>query len=401
MSLNKPDFLLLAALLSSAALGGLIYAIDSGQPAMALFFGGGNKGIFWAQTVLTSPGLAMCIMAPIAGWIAQRIGCRAAFLMFTLLFSISGVAGLFVSDPRILVGTRLLTGAGSVGALIATAAYIGSYYPPDRRAQILGYQSSTGSVAGILAAFSGGFLTRWGGWRAPFAIYLLGLLPFILGLRGIREPGYSAHPSTGDERSPWSPKIVSLLIVNSVFAIFALNVTIQMPFLLVDKGFVDPVTFSLIGVVSSAVAAGLSPLFGRVYNYLGFSMLFSACLAIYSISHIIIGTASSLFMIGLGAGVSGIAGAFSSALFTAYALNTVPESARARVTGAIIGMLLLGQFLNPLAIAPMRQAFGMSNAFVLVGILAGIGAALTVCFERILRSTTDSPTLLSRVLKAK
>jgi len=184
MSLNnKPGFLLLAALLSSAALGGLIYAIDSAQPAMALFFGGGNKGVFWAQMVLTSPGLAMCVMAPISGWIVERIGCRAAFLIFTLLFSVSGVAGLFVNDPRVLVGARLVTGAGSVGALIATAAYIGSYFPPDRRAQILGYQTSTGAATTILRWF----LDKMGGMARPVHFLFPGSCPICFRLA--RHPG--------------------------------------------------------------------------------------------------------------------------------------------------------------------------------------------------------------------
>jgi dipeptide/tripeptide permease len=47
--------------------------------------------------------------------------------------------------------------------------------------------------------------------------------------------------------------------------------------------------------------------------------------------------------------------------------------------GLIVSALNLGQFINPLAMAPLRQALGASGAFLVVGLallLVGLAVAL-------------------------
>ncbi len=62
-------------------------------------------------------------------------------------------------------------------------------------------------------------------------------------------------------------------------------------------------------------------------------------------------------------------------LMTTAIFGMVPPSASARAVGIAMGCLFLGQFLHPLALTPLRTAFGLHDAFLWMG---GVSLAAAV-----------------------
>lgn len=121
------------------------------------------------------------------GWLADRLGRRAALALFTLL---AGVGyGLYLAAPHwswVLVGTLFVTAWGSL-TLPAIFAIIGDTLPQGRRAMGFGVQSILKRVPIILAPPLGGyFIASFGlldGMRLGLAVTLvlaLGAIALVL-----------------------------------------------------------------------------------------------------------------------------------------------------------------------------------------------------------------------------
>ena len=78
-----------------------------------------------------------------------------------------------------------------------------------------------------------------------------------------------------------------------------------------------------------------------------------------------------LAMIVTGLGIGVIEPTIASKL-----LELTPEPLHDRAMGVNVAAMFLGQFLNPLAIAPLRDAFGIGAAFTITGLLYLAGGGL-------------------------
>ncbi len=120
----------------------------------------------------TLPGIAL---APIIGVLADRYGRREVVVPCLALFGIAGGLAALAPNLSVLVGLRLLQGAGSAGLINLAVVLIGDHWEGADRVRILGRNAAvlTSSLAVLPAA--GGALTDLAGWRAPFVVYLVGL----------------------------------------------------------------------------------------------------------------------------------------------------------------------------------------------------------------------------------
>lgn len=133
------------------------------------------------------------------GWLADRLGRRAALILFAVL-AIGGYL-LYMAAPSwpwILVGTVLVMAWSSL-TLPAVFAVIGDHLPADRRAMGFGVQSILKRVPIILAPPLGGGLIAAlglaGGMRAGLAVTIL---LAMLGIAILRRAWVEAAPPPPD-----------------------------------------------------------------------------------------------------------------------------------------------------------------------------------------------------------
>jgi len=121
----------------------------------------------WA---VTGPSLAMAVLGPIAGKLADRIGARTVYL-----WSLAGVAlfsflAILAWNAPSLIAARFIGAALGAAAGPSALAMINRSFPPERRAQALGYWSLVGAGAPVLGVVVGGPLVDAFGWRAIFVL---------------------------------------------------------------------------------------------------------------------------------------------------------------------------------------------------------------------------------------
>lgn len=155
---------------------------------------GSTKSILtWA---VTGPSLAMAVLGPIGGKLADRYGARQVYLIsITGVAVFSGAAVLAWNAPS-LIAARFLGAALGAAAGPAALAMINRSFAPERRAQALGYWSLVGAGAPVIGVVVGGPLVDAFGWRwifilqTPIAIasVVIGFLVLPFSKRGDRHP---------------------------------------------------------------------------------------------------------------------------------------------------------------------------------------------------------------------
>lgn len=125
-------------------------------PAMEAYFAEVAHAALLTRLVLTLPGLAIALSAPVAGWVPDRWGRKRLLVAAIVLYGCAGGGGYVLDTLPALLVSRVLLGLGVAALTTAVTTLIADYFEGDVR-----------------AAFD---------WRLPFLVYLaaFGLLPFVL-----------------------------------------------------------------------------------------------------------------------------------------------------------------------------------------------------------------------------
>lgn len=346
----------------------LALAIAPGVLDMAAEF-----GALTAQLVLTVPAFAMIAGAGLAGYMAERWGRRLVIAGSLGVYAVAGVIGGLAPTLATLVAARVVS--GFVGGVLLTAVYaaIGEYFEGARRERLLGLMSTAGSVASlVLLVVMGGVVERFG-WRAPFYLYGVGALLIPVALAGLHR-GLSAAGST----LSWRPVLACwpYYLLLTAYTIGMYMMVIQGPFLLAAKGITAPSEIGRIIGLSSLVGALGGAVYGYARQWLGFrEMLMLISLAI-GIGLPLAAWAPGGGWILLAMVVTGIGIGVIEPTIASELLSRTPEPLHDRAMGVNVAAMFLGQFLNPLAIAPLRESGGVIFAFGATGAAFLVGAVL-------------------------
>jgi len=346
----------------------LALAIVSGTLEMAREF-----GALTAQLVLTVPAFVMIAGAALAGYLSERWGRRAVIATSLVVYAAAGLAGGVAPSLTTLVLTRVVS--GFVGGVLLTSIYavIGEYFAGTRRENILGLMSTAASIASLTLLVTMGLVVERFGWRAPFALYGVALLlvpSTLLGLhRGLSAPGASLR---------WGPVFARwpLYLLLTGYTIGMYMMVIQGPFLLAAKGIDAPSVIGRYIGLSSLVGALCGVFYGYARRWLGFRGMFVVISLAIGIGFPLAAWAPDggwivLAMVVVGLGIGIIEPTVASEL-----LLRTPEPLHDRAMGVNVAAMFLGQFLNPLVIAPLRDGPGILFAFTATGVAYLVGALL-------------------------
>ncbi|HLG89446.1 MAG TPA: MFS transporter [Alphaproteobacteria bacterium] len=331
---------------------------------------GAQHGDLVAQMIMTMPALGIILGGPLCGWLIDRMGSKPFLLTILAVYGVSGSAGLYLDSATGLMVSRFVLGLATAGSMTAMITSIAEYFSPEARARILGYQSATGSFAGVLMIKLAGWLGDYGGWRLPFALYLLSFAVLLLGIKYLpaSKPRARATSIKTERRgSIWGLWPVYLLIVPMFVAVYMPN--IQVSFLLRDDGIVQPSTQSNI-ILTGAFMVGLTALFyGRFRPHLSGNTILYLCFLSQGAGITIMGLSHSAIPIAGGCAILGIGTGIANPLIADLIVARAAPAIRARAIGASYTMRYVGDLANPFIIWPLAFAVGLHNAFVGVGVL--------------------------------
>ncbi|WP_206784975.1 MFS transporter [Amycolatopsis sp. MtRt-6] len=373
---GRPPKSVLAALLAVSTMTIMASAtITPALPGMERHFAAEPHAQLLVRLVLTLPGLAIMVAAPLLARLGDRIGRVPLLAGCLLLYTVGGGSGLVLDSLPWLLAGRALLGVGIAGVMTTSTALLADHHPAAEHGRVLGLQGAAMGFGGVVALLLGGLLAAVS-WRGPFAVYLLALPLLLLVLRYVPEA--AAHPDTGNvpAASPWQPRLLGLYAVMFLGVVVFYTVPTQAPFWLGQVGGAGPaVTGALIAAVNLVMTlVGLN--FRRLRARWDFPALAIVLFTAFAAGLVLLGSAGSLGVAALGMVVVGAGIGLLNPTVNGWVVASVAPGARARALGLLTSALFLGQFASPLLAQPVADAAGLGWAFGCAGIAAAVIAVV-------------------------
>lgn len=329
--------------------------------------------------VMTGPALAIGFFAPVAGWLADRLGRKNLLIIALFCYALLGATPALLNSLSDILIARLLFGCAEAAVITCCTTLIADYWVGEQRMSMINRQVVSIGAIGAVFFVVGGAAGEYG-WRVPFYLYLLPLLlaPWMFKL--LWEPKRIQVEKVQAEVKKIS---MSTLLIGYflIFGGMVLNfvVPVQTPRLLVSIG------------VTSTTMIGLSAGFGLVATLLG-SLIWPAMRRALGIKNC---NALLLFLGAVGLWLLGNAQSYNDVLLAVFihgvgggmllpnamtpVMNTLNTNNRGRGLGVFTACLCLGQFSSPLVIV-LFNSFGLSlpGAIHAVGFIALAGAVVWV-----------------------
>jgi MFS family permease len=342
-----------------------------------------------AQLVMTISAVTMVIGFPLSGWLAGLVGKRPVFLWSALFYAIFGVAGAFAPNLWALLGSRLLLGFAAAGLGTTAVSFLGDYYAREKRDRLIGWNGFMAGAVALVTLLAAGKLAEID-WRAPFGLYLIGLVVLVVGKSVLTETK-GAGVTTGASQGGSVRSALGLFVIILLGSIVVFMPTVQGPFLLASKGESSPSTHALMGILSMLGAMLGASLFGFLRPRMSFGAMLAMVLAALGAGTIGIGMSVGMVAWGLFAALGGFGNGLLAPLMQSAIFNAVPTSALTRAMGITLGCMFLGQFLNAFLMTPLRSAFGIEGTFILVGALTLAGGVAAVLWSMKSRLRAATP----------
>ena len=266
---------------------------------------------------------------------------------------------------------------------------ISEHFTPEARARILGFQSATGAFSGVLAILAAGQLGKFGGWRAPFSLYLLALPVLVLGAiylpasaRRVHTAAQKAAIEGGQLIRLWP---IYLMIIPMFVAVYMPN--IQVSFLLRDDGVVSAPIQSYVILTGAFMVAVAAMFYGSIRKRLSSAQILLACFVFQGVGILIMGLTTDAVVTAIGCGVLGIGTGISNPLISDLIVARTSPELRSKAIGLSYTARYSGDFLNPAIMYPLRVTLGLHGAFMVVGALFLAGVAVAAIW----RQSTGKP----------
>ncbi len=379
-----------ATLLSVAMLTVLAGAIVSaGLPGMQQHFSSHPRVDTFVRLVVTLPALAVALIAPGLGLVADKVGRKRLLVWSLALYVISGTSGLYLQSLESILVGRFLLGVAVAGSMTAASTIVGDLFNGESREKFLGIQGASMSLSGVVFLPAGGILADRFGWHAPFVMYLAAvpiLIAVILVLVETSAESRASKASLDNEIvGPYKLKVAAIALVVGVLSASFYLVPVQLPFLVVhDLGSSKSIAGLLAGL-SVSCGAITSFNYSRIVRVVGPAGMFVTSGLLMGGGWIAVGLNSqrwSILVVGLVIGGLGVGMYMANSV--AWSMRLSPAAVRGRVVGLVTAAVFFGQFISPILAAPLIDGVYVARAFVTwgallltVAILAGVFLLIT------------------------
>lgn len=171
-------------------------------PRMQVYFADTPGAAVLVPVALTLPALVIALLAPFAGMIADRTGRKPLLLVAMLIYTLCGTLPLWLDSLQAIVLSRAGIGLAEAAIMTCCTALMGDYYSGGRRERLFALQMVATSLSAALFMAIGGQLGQ-DNWRAPFALYAVGLVFLPLMALWLWEPRELVAADVAQNRLPW------------------------------------------------------------------------------------------------------------------------------------------------------------------------------------------------------
>ncbi|MEO6380188.1 MAG: MFS transporter [Caulobacteraceae bacterium] len=339
-----------------------------------------NVGVL-TPLVIAAPALFIALVSPLVGMIADRAG-RKRILMFALpLYSVIGLAPIFLDSLPAIVATRFALGVAEAVIMTICTTLIGDYLDGPRRERILALQTVATAISAVVFVIVGGALGE-GGWRTPFWLYSAGFVLAPLAAMLLWEPlkrDDAAAPPP--EPMPWKA-LSAVYLLTLAGAIGFYVVPSQAAYLLAGLGVDSPSAAG--GVNGAAQAAVLIGALGfTLVRRLGLPTCLGLALLLAGAGLVGLGLAKDTPQLIAAAMLNGVGSGLMLPTLLTWTMSLVSLPQRGRGAGGFTTFFFLGQFVSPLLVVAMSgHAGGPATAIIVVGAITLLLALPAIAFCR-------------------
>jgi len=159
-------------LLANIMLGTFMAVLDAtivnvGLPKIMASFGVGIDKIEW---VITAYMLAMAVMLPTSGWLADKFGYKRLYFIGLLLFTFGSMLCGMSNDENALILSRIVQGLGAGMIQPLGMAIITREFPPHQRGVAIGFWAIAAAASVSFGPLIGGYLVDNFSWQLIFDV---------------------------------------------------------------------------------------------------------------------------------------------------------------------------------------------------------------------------------------
>ncbi|RZF59233.1 MFS transporter [Sphingomonas populi] len=369
--------LLYANILPVMAIVSLFPAI----PKLFQQFGGIPNAQLLVPMIVTLPSLFLAFSAPFAGALADRFGRRRCFRSGMALYVAAGLVPLFTASIEIIVISRAVLGIAEAFVVTIASALIGDYFGETRHRWVA-WVGITSSICGTLMIVAGGVLANVS-WRGPFFIYLLAIPALIATLIFIDEPLEERPLGTTRRHAAYPWKQVRViggvtLVASLIYYVEPLHVAA----LLAQNGVTLPSAAGLYQAITT-VTYVVGALIYRKLHQKTIGMLLGIAGGLMGIGQIVLGIATSVAAVNLGALIQQLGAGMVIPTLLAWGQMLLPIEQRGRGMGIWATAFFTGTFLCPPLVTGLQSLVGgLSSAMIVVGVTSILAALLALFLLR-------------------
>jgi MFS family permease len=363
-------------ILSSAFLTSLVYSVVQPiLPVLAANFGGGQAGEHFAQLAATTPAIGMLVGGLIGGWLIALVGKRPVILAALVAMGILGVAEAFLSDPKTFLADRVALGLGASLMATACVTLLGDLFEGEARDRAVGLLQGMATFGAVPTVLAVGFLAAILGWRAPFGFFAVFAIPvLVLALLSI-DRGGGVRTEAGEAGQGLAGGVSAMRLWPIFLFTFAQSVlntmgVAQIPFLLKQGGVVASTTQGLI-LSSNALAMGIGAVgAAKLQARLGTGKALLSALLVAGVGNVVVGLSPNVWLAAAGSVFSYLGLGVLLAMVYMLVLDRATPEERPVAVGYAHVFMFIGQFANPLIMAPFNAAFGQHATYAGLGVIS-------------------------------
>ena len=332
--------------------------------------------------VLTMPALCIALFSTFAGWLADAVGRRRLLIGAVILYSVVGIAPIFLHDLYAIIASRIGVGLCEAAILTLSTTMIGDYFSGHEREKWLASQTAVASISAVLLIIVGGGLGSLYGWRGPFAVYASGFLFAVALIAFTWEVDATPTPSAAVQSNgavfPWL-HMLGVCGVTLLASIMFYSMQTQGGFAWNILGISDP---ARIGVLTSVASLGVplgTFIFRGATKRLPTSYLLAIEFFIIAAGFIGMGNSHDYRLYLLAASLNQIGCGMILPTLLIWAIRGLAFEVRGRGTGLWTAVFSIGQFGSGITMTYFAKVLGgLLPAFSGLGAVSLIAGALAV-----------------------
>jgi len=324
--------------------------------------------------------------APLTGAFVDRTGQRRVLITTSLALAMFSVAYAVISDYRVVLALVLVHGVFWSGLLSASAAYMTSLLPENRRAEGIGYWglSTLGAIA--VAPTVGFWIYRTGGW-----LWLcLGAMALNLGMAAIAatlpEHQFLAERSAPRRRGLVEGRVLVLSITLSLYS-FGYGGITSFTAMYADINGVTPKSLYLTAL--AIVMLFTRPVLARLGDKYGYKRVFIPCLILISCGLACLAFGGTRSWMLLSALIFGLGFGTAYPSYIGYVMRHVTPDRRGAAFGAVLAAFDSGIGTGSTAMGWVIQHHGFRSAFGVAAALSALALPYFLIIDRRFAETSS------------